>query len=203
MKKVSVIFCALVAMLFSSCGKNDDYKSFVGSWGVEKIEYESYNVDYAGNPIPASMITASVSYNPTDIEHGIQLVFKEDKSGEMRDNDVDTVWYDWNPETHTYDSYIVNPDTTLVTKFTYSYDKEEKILYMNMAYARTFMMKIITLENDNFTYENKYDQDIDNRVYIERAFMKRISDQPTSGSKSRGSQRQRPLMQGSFLGDMR
>ena len=55
MKKLTLFATiAVAAILFASCNKID-YKSFVGTWGVEKIEY--YNIDYAGNPIAASMET--------------------------------------------------------------------------------------------------------------------------------------------------
>ena len=188
MKKTGIItLCAVCAFLFASCNK--DYKAFVGTWGVEKIEY--YNIDYAGNPIPATIET--FTYDPEDIDDGIQLVFREDKTGEMRDNNVDTVWYDWNPETQVYDSYIVNPDTTLVTEFSYSYDKSESILYMNMEYTRTFMMKISDLTDNSFSYENEYSTN-----YVEHAYLKRLSDTP-SKSASRNKTAMRPRKIGSFL----
>ena len=45
MKKLTYLtMVAIAALMFTSCSKND-YKSFVGTWGVEKIEY--YNIDYA------------------------------------------------------------------------------------------------------------------------------------------------------------
>lgn len=201
MKKVSVIFCALVAMIFSSCGKE---VSFVGTWGVEKIEYESYNTDYAGNPIAGSMLSSTLIYDPYDFNNGLQLVFKADKTGEFRDSDVDTVPYDWNDETHTYESYVVNPDTTLVTEFTYSYDKVESALYMTMKYTRPypftkiFMLKVTDLTEDSFVYENEYGQDADNRVYIERSYLRRVSDDSSKSARG-GKSQSRPTMPGSLL----
>lgn len=190
MKKIGVFtLCAFCAFLLASCGK--DYTAFIGTWGVEKIEY--YNIDYAGNPIDATIKT--FVYDPNDINNGIQLVFRSDKSGEMRDNDVDTVWYDWNAETQNYDSYIVNPDTTIVTHFTYSYDNNSSILYMNMEYEsslRTFMMQVDNLTNNSFTYENEYDLN-----YVEKAYLKRLS-KDTSKSANRGKAA-RPRKAGSFL----
>ena len=116
MKKLTICAAlAMVAILIASCGKND-YKSFVGTWGVEKIEY--YNVDHWGNPITASMKT--FTYDPNSTDNGIQLSFSEDKTGKMLDSAVDTIWMDWNSTTQQYESYIVNPDTVIVTKFTYS-----------------------------------------------------------------------------------
>ena len=77
---------AMVAMLFASCSKTD-FKSFIGTWGVEKIEY--YNIDYAGNPIAASLET--FTFDPNDTNNGIQLVFRTDKTGEMRDSAIDSI----------------------------------------------------------------------------------------------------------------
>ena len=190
MKKLALItFCAFAALFFASCGQNDDYKAFVGTWGVEKIEY--YNIDYAGNPIAGSMVT--FNYDPQDIDDGIQLIFRADKTGEMHDNNIDTIWYDWNSETQTYDSYIVNPDTTLVRKFDYSYDKRESILYMNMDYVRTFKMYISNMTDNAFTYENEYEKD-----YVELAYLKRLSDTPSC--KATRKHQKRPNMPGSLLG---
>ena len=46
----TMLMVAIMSAAFVSCNK--DYTAFVGTWGVEKIEY--YNIDYAGDPIPAS-----------------------------------------------------------------------------------------------------------------------------------------------------
>ena len=181
MKKLAFyVTLALAALSFASCSKID-YKSFVGTWGVERLEY--YNIDYYGNPIAASLKYSD--FDPESVDNGIQLVFREDKTGEMRDSAVDTIWTDWNIETQQYDSYIYNPDTTLVTTFTYTYDKSESALYMNMRYTypydyiRTFMMKVSDMDDDSFAYENEYDVN-----YMEKAYLKRISDTPTkSGSR--------------------
>ena len=185
MKRARIFtLCSLAALLLASCGKNaTDYTAFVGTWGVEKIDY--YNIDYAGNPISATIKT--YHFDPEDTGNGIHLVFRNDRTGEMRDSAVDTVWVD-------EDEYIVNPDTTLVTHFTYSYDDDDHILYMNMEYVRTFRMKISNLSTDSFTYENEYDQN-----YVERAYMKRVSDAPASKSGRRNAKR--PHMPGSLLGD--
>ena len=169
----------MLALSFASCNKTD-YNSFVGTWGVERLEY--YNIDYYGNPIAGSMQYTEFDLN--DPNNGIRLVFRENKTGEMLDSAVDTVWTDWNSETQEYESYIYNPDTTLVTTFTYTYDKSESALYMNMRYTypyeymRTFMIKISDMDSDSFVYENEYDVD-----YLEKAYLKRISDKTTkSGS---------------------
>lgn len=187
MKKM--ILCAagaIMALLLSSCGDSEAYKGFVGTWGVEKIEY--YNIDYAGNPISGTVET--YDYDADDIGHGIQLVFKEDKKGEMRDNDIDSL-----PVIQGNDTvYIQCPDTTLVTTFTYSYDAGDKILYMNMSYMRTFKMHILDLTDNSMIYENEYDKN-----YMEKATLKRLSKTPTkSGSRKSAA---RPHKHGSLLGD--
>ena len=179
----------MTALLFASCGK-EDYTSFIGTWGVEKIEY--YNIDYAGNPIVASMETHT--FDPNDTDNGIQLIFRENKTGEMRDSAIDTVWIE-NEETGEYD-YIYNPDTIMVYRFTYSYDQSDRTLYMNMEYEdllRTFKLQIGDLTNDSFNYENEYDVN-----YVERAYLKRISKSATkSGSRQKSTHPHKP---GSILG---
>ena len=195
MKKMTLfVALAVAALLFTSCKKNN-YKSFVGTWGVEKIEY--YNIDYAGNPIAASLET--YTYDPDDPDNGIQLVFRENKSGEMRDGAIDTVWTDWNEQTGVYDSYIYNPDTVLVYPFTFSYDNSESLLYMTITYTypyeymRTYQMRVSNFTDDSFVYENEYNID-----YVEKAYLKRTSNTPTkSGDRSTTKHPNKP---GSFLG---
>ena len=71
MKKLHfILVCALTAMLLCSCQKIT-YKSFVGTWGVEKIDYQSYNTDYAGNPIQASLIESHFVFDPNDTNDGM------------------------------------------------------------------------------------------------------------------------------------
>ena len=168
MKKVTLLtIMAMVAMLFTSCSKTD-FKSFIGTWGVEKIEY--YNIDYAGNPIAASLET--FTFDPNDADNGIQLTFRADKTGEMRDSAIDSLLVD--------SVYIQCPDTVLVTKFTYSYDKSDQSLYMNMDNsARPFRLQIENLTSDSFTYENEYGTD-----YMEKAYLKRISKSTKSASRN-------------------
>ena len=190
MKRIKLIAAfAVMALLLASCGKKNDYKAFVGTWGVEKIEY--YNIDYAGNPIPATIET--YNFNPDNINDGIQLIFREDKSGEMRDKSRDTLYFDFDTVTNTYQTIIVCPDTTLVTKFTYSYDNSQSILYMNMDYVRTFMMHVYNLESNSFTYENEYGKD-----YVERAYLKRLSSDKSSKAIEK-SKEVRPRKLESFL----
>lgn len=195
MKKLTLfVAVAIGALFFASCNKVD-YKSFVGTWGVEKIEY--YNIDYAGHPIAASLET--YTYDPEDLDNGIQLIFREDKTGEMRDSNIDTVWTDYNEQTHTYESFIYNPDTTLVYPFTYLYDKSESILTMKITYSypyeRTeiFLMRVSNMTKDSFIYENEYDVD-----YMERAYLTRLSNTPSKVASRQMTAH--PHKPGSFLG---
>ena len=190
MKKITLLaLFAIVAMQFTSCGKLNE-KAFVGTWGVEKIEY--YNIDYAGNPIASSMETYDMV--PGDSQSGIDLIFREDKTGEMRDRSRDTIKTDWNEETHSYETIIICPDTTIVSKFTYSVDKRSSILYMNIEHpVKTYKMNIVDLNKDSFIYENEYGTD-----YVEKAYLKRLSN-TTSKSESRKSLPSRPYREDSFL----
>ena len=192
MKKLTLfVALAIVAMLFASCRKND-YTKFVGTWGVEKIEY--YNIDYAGNPIAGSLET--FTFDPNDTDNGIQLVFRENKTGEMRDSAIDTLWLDWDEETHTYGSYIACPDTVMVYSFTYSYDKSESTLYMNVdygSYINTANMYIYNQSDNSFVYENQYEKD-----YVERAYLKRISKTASKNSRQATTHPHKP---GSLLGE--
>lgn len=191
MKKLNLLaVLAIAVLLFTSC-KKESYTKFVGTWGVEKIEY--YNIDYAGNPIAASLET--YTFDPNSTDNGIQLYFKNNKSGEMRDSAIDTLWTDWNSETQTYDSWIYCPDTVMVYPFTYTFDESSNSLYMNMNYGssiETFRMYVENFSDDAFTYENEYRKD-----YVEKAYLKRLSNS-TSKSASRETA-QHPHKQGSFL----
>ena len=194
MKKLTLFATlAITALIFTSCNKTN-YKSFVGTWGVEKIEY--YNLDYAGNPIVASLET--YNYDPNDTNNGIHLTFKADKTGEIRDSAIDTVWL-YNEETQEYDSCIYRPDTVLVYSFTYTYDASESLLIMKTRYTypyeymRTFMIKISDMTDNSFIYENEYDVN-----YMERAYLKRIGN---ATSKSTRQTPKHPNKPGSLLGD--
>ena len=187
MKKVSIItLCVLCAAFFASCNK-PTYKSFIGTWGVEKIEY--YNIDYAGNPIAATIQTHN--YDPTDTDNGIQLVFFADQTGEMRDSDVDSVQVVQGNDT----VYVHCPDTTIVTKFIYSFDNSTSTLYMTTEIQpRPYLLSISNLTNNSFIYENEYWND-----YVERAYLKRLSNS-TSKTTTGRSQSGLPRKPGTFLG---
>lgn len=191
MKKVTLFtLCAIAAVMFTSCGKNS-YKSFVGTWGVEKIEY--YNIDYAGNPISSTIET--YNFVPGDENNGIDLIFREDKTGEMRDRSQDTIYVkDYNVDPPVVTDTIICPDTTLVTKFTYSYDKSSSVLYMDMEYVHTYRMHIMNLESNSFIYENEYGKD-----YVEKAYLKRISN--TAPLSTNRNATIKPNKPGSILGE--
>ena len=193
MKKLTLFATvAIAALMFTSCNKTN-YKTFVGTWGVEKIEY--YNIDFAGNPIAGSMETHI--YDPNDTCNGIHLVFRENKTGEMRDSAIDTVWL-YNEETQEYDTCIYRPDTVLVYTFTYTYDASESSLIMKTRYTypyeymRTFMMKVSDMTDNSFIYENEYDVN-----FVERAYLKRVSK---AMPKSTRQTPKHPNKRGAFLG---
>ena len=193
MKKLTLFATlAIAALMFTSCNKTN-YKTFVGTWGVEKIEY--YNIDFAGNPIAGSMETHI--YDPNDTCNGIHLVFRENKTGEMRDSAIDTVWL-YNEETQEYDSYIYRPDTVMVYTFTYTYDASESSLIMKTRYTypyeymRTFMMKVSDITDNSFIYENEYDVN-----FVERAYLKRVNNATSKATRQTPNHPNKP---GSFLG---
>ena len=192
MKKLTLFTAlAIIALLFASCRKND-YSKFVGTWGVERLDY--YNIDFAGNPIAASFDT--YIYDPNSTDNGIHLIFRENKTGEMRDSAIDSLGIDWDEETHTYGSFIYCPDTVLVYPFTYSYDKKEGVLDMNTdygTYINTARLIIYNQTDNSFTYENEYEKD-----YVEKAILKRISKNTTIlGNRQAAKHPHKP---GSFIG---
>ena len=185
MKTKNIILIALLAILavLASCKKDHDIptgkvfnggevltdsvvdyeKLLVGTWGVEKIEY--YNLDYAGNPILSSLKT--INLDPSSTDNGIQMIFREDKTGEIRDSSIDTLWVEES-------SYIVCPDTILVKAFTYYYDKSDSLLNVSMTNSLVpHKMDVKELTNNTFVYENEYSTN-----YMEKAYLKRLSDEP-------------------------
>ena len=183
---------AFVALLFTSCSKVE-YSQLVGTWGTEKIEY--YITDYAGNPIPASLRTYEYVYD--DPDNSIQMIFWDDKKGEVRDSAIDTIWTDYNPATDEYETVIPCPDTVLVTRFTCSFDKTDQSLYMNMEDSpRPYRVVITKLTDETFVYENEYGTD-----YVEKAYMRRISKTPNkSAGRSNKEVRHPHKMPGTIFG---
>ena len=178
MKKLKVFSAmAMLVVVLASCSKYDT-SSFVGTWGVQRIDY--YYIDYAGNPIDYT--TNTYNFIPGDMENGIDLVFRDDQSGEMRDRSRDTLFLPvMEADTVNHYDTIVCPDTTLVTRFTYSYDSENSWLYMNIQASTpyTYHMTVKFTDADNFIYENNYAS-----YKVEKAWMVRYSKE-TRGTKSK------------------
>lgn len=189
MKKY-LLTIAIIAMAFGmmSCGKTE-IELLVGRWGLERLEY--YNIDYYGNPIESSI--DAEEFIPGDMENGIEMVFYSNKRGEWIDRDRDTFIIKVSVNPVTYDT-IINPDTVLVTNFTYSYDKDLEALFLRTSDAETFQMNIEKLDENTFIYNNEYKQNV-----VERAVMRRIDNQNKVKSSGKPSKRiTRP--EGSFFG---
>lgn len=191
MKNIRLIaLCVLSAAFFASCGKDGEttYKSFVGTWGVERIHYSSYNTNWEGQPIAGSMVEKTYVYDPNDFDNGIHMVFKEDQTCEIRDSDIDSL-----PVVQGNDTvYILCPDTTLVYRYNYSYDSNREVLYMTENDLPASVLRISNMTANSFEYENTYHQDADNRVYVEKAYLKRISNTAVKSPESKaGQQHQR------------
>lgn len=143
---------------------------FLGIWGVEKLEY--YEIDNEGNPIASTMVT--LNFNPNDIEDGIQLVFREDKTGELRNN-----YEDFN-------------NTTNVISFTYTYYNDAFKLFIKEDEGYFSVLNIKELTSSSFVYESEYASN-----HIEKAYLKRLSYTP---DKSIGNKfNNRPGKQGFLL----
>lgn len=155
------------------------YHSFVGTWGVEKVE--NYQADNAGNPIENTMEV--FNFDPNDIDNGIQMVFREDKTGEMRKHIHDTLYVG--------DQIIVLPVTTVVSQYTYSYDTNQVLLIINMEGGPTYMMKTIDFTLDSFVYECKLTTNHIEKVYLRRLVLDK--------SNSNCSNQKRPYKDGPLL----
>ena len=194
MKRIVLFAAALmVTIAMASCKDKEDvqnYKEFVGTWGVEQLDY--YNIDYAGAPIESSRET--FYFTPGDMEGGIDLVFRDDKTGEMRDRSIDTFFLE-NENTHVVYDTIINPDTTVYSYFDYSYDAEESVLFMTMSSTqKTHRLRISNFSHSNFSYMNEYRTN-----FIEEAKLVRTSDNVRV--QGRKNEMQRPRKTGSILSD--
>ncbi|MBR4147102.1 MAG: DUF5018 domain-containing protein [Bacteroidales bacterium] len=158
-----------------------------GIWGVERLEY--YETDFAGNPDPSTM--QIFSFVPGDQDNGIDLIFRENKTGEIVDRSRDTlyVWHDGHNNT------IICPDTTIVKRFYYCFEIGISKLYMNLE-SVIHHFDIVELTSDSFVYEDEYAPH-----YVEKAFMKRISDMPNKVNSSGKKKKVSPNKLGSLLGD--
>lgn len=189
--------------------------AFVGTWGVERIDY--YNIDFYGQPIENTIST--YYFTPGDPDNGIDLIFRNDRSGEMRDYSRDTVYIPvYNTNNELIDTIAHPcPDTIMVTPYTYSYHNDDAILYMNMEalmryYQRkpvddtfqdvlatierryTYQMHIELLTDDSFVYENEYDKD-----FVEKARLIRLSNEPAAKATRSSKPTSRPVRRGSML----
>ncbi len=192
MKKLTLI-ASLLAIVFCvvSCkpDSKDSYKKFVGKWGVERLEY--YIIDYAGDPIPNTVEVHEFTLN--DPHDGIDLIFRDSKKGEMYRRDIDTFYVQISLDPVEFDT-IINPDTTVVIPFDYTYDDDESTLIMKMLDdMSTFMMVVSNFSENSFTYVNEYKAN-----KVEKAFLKRISDAVRS-QKSASKPTYRPRKPGSFM----
>lgn len=189
MKKLTLI-ASLIAVVFClvSC-KSDPIEKFIGKWGVERIEY--YNIDYAGNPIPSTIDVHEFPLN--DAYDGIDLVFESNKTGNMYRRDIDTFFVQISVSPEAFDT-IINPDSTWVIPFVYSYDDDASVLYMTMQDdMRTFMLKINSYTDNAFSYINEYNLNI-----VEKAFLKRLNNSKNA-EKSVSKPSYRIRRPGSFL----
>lgn len=186
MKKIC-FFAALTALMIGavSCTDNNeqeeinDYRIFVGTWGLKQIDY--YFVDYFGQPIEEERETWD--FIPGDTINGIDLVFKSDKTGLRIDRSHDTLFFLASVNPVTYDT-IVCIDTILYAPFNYSYDAEEKMLYMTTTDdGKTHAAKIVYIDENGFRYYNQYK--VNGNDYAEDAVLERIPDAPSRVAPAR------------------
>lgn len=188
MKRIFFVIAAITLFFgMISCNKVSESK-LIGTWGVERIEY--YYIDYYGQPI--SNTIEGYDYVPGDFDNGIELVFYEGHKGKWFDHDVDTILVEISIDPKVYDT-IINPDTTLVTSFTYSLDQDIPALFIHTSDAETYMMEIEQLDNTTFSYKNEFKDN-----YVEHAILKRIPDGQTA-SKAMRSRAAHPRKPGSFF----
>ena len=188
------------AVYVANIGTECEEEVLLGSWGVEKVVY--YTADYAGNPIMSTIQT--YLYDPNSTDDGIQMYFRMDNTGELRDSSIEELWLDWNDETGDYDTHIICPDTVLVKPFIYSYNMNGDVLDVTMTNddddERTFALKISDLSYDAFVYEDVYAQDDNGQSYVEKAYLKRFGTATTKYACNWSFQRPHK-MHGSLLGD--
>lgn len=185
-KSILILTIAALFLGMSACKKSTS-SLLLGTWGLERVEY--YYIDFYGQPIENTV--EAYNFVPGDINNGIDLVFKEGKRGEWRDRDVDTIFVKISEDPVAYDT-IINPDTTIVTPFSYSIDEEQSALYVKTSNAETFMLNIEELNEDVFIYTNEYEVD-----YVERAILKRINS--SNKTKSTEKPQRVPRKPGSFI----
>ena len=144
---------------------------FVGVWGVEQLDY--YNTDYMGEPIPETLVT--YYYVPGDPNDGIDMIFREDQTGEIIDR--------------TSDSLSVR---TLAYSF-YENDSVLNIVVQTPSY-HAYLLNISEMTDDSFVYINEY---ADN--YIEKAYLKRLSNVPEKSKSTNTVVSDKPSKKGSLF----
>ncbi|MBR4391909.1 MAG: hypothetical protein IKT08_07390 [Bacteroidales bacterium] len=185
-KSILVLIVATLFFGMSACKKSSS-SLLLGTWGLERVEY--YYIDFYGQPIESTI--EAYDYVPGDMDNGIDLVFKDGKKGEWRDRDVDTIYVKISENPVVFDT-IINPDTTIVTPFSYSIDDDQSALYIKTSNAETFMLDIEELSEDVFIYSNEYKVN-----YVEHAILKRVN----SSNKTKSTERPQrvPRKPGSFI----
>lgn len=178
MKRIFLFLTMIVIVCgWTSCTKKNDFKLLIGTWGLERLDYDT--LDYTGAPILD--LRKTYLFTPGDTDNGIEMVFREDRTGETRDHAIDSIML--------ADSTVIYcPDTTLYTYFTYSYYSDEGTLYLNVEGSDpyTYMTRIVKYENNAFVYESEYKKNC-----IEKAWLVRISNTPATKSTSKPVSRQR------------
>lgn len=189
MKKVKLLaVCAIAMLMLVSCGKKDDENNpFVGKWGVVRIEY--YNIDYAGNPIDASMEVYDMPLD--DPNDGIDMIFNANHTGEIIDRATDSMYI----LVDSVIQFIPCQDTVLITKISdYNYNEKTSVLYITPEHARPYSMVISDLTDNSFTYTNEYAEN-----YVERSYLVRLPSSK-SASPAKRSSGKRPVRPGALLG---
>lgn len=144
---------------------------FVGVWGVEQLDY--YNTDYMGEPIPATLVT--YYYVPGDPNDGIDMIFREDQTGEIIDRTLDSL---------------------SVRTFAYSFYENDSVLniVVQTPSYHAYLLNISEMTDDSFVYINEY---ADN--YIEKAYLKRLSNVPEKSKSTNTVVSDKPSKKGSLF----
>ena len=144
---------------------------FVGVWGVEQLDY--YNTDYMGEPIPETLVT--YYYVPGDPNDGIDMIFREDQTGEIIDR---------------------TSDSLSVRTFAYSFYENDSVLniVVQTPSYHAYLLNISEMTDDSFVYINEY---ADN--YIEKAYLKRLSNVPEKSKSTNTVVSDKPSKKGSLF----
>jgi len=190
MKKLTILIVAM-ALVFSaaSCKKNGA-DLLIGTWALQILEY--YNIDYQGQPIESTIVHYEF---PIDVANeGIDIVFMKNNQGEWHDRDLDTFYVLISEDPDVYDT-IINPDTTVVTPFTYFYDEDAAAVFLKTSDMVSHMLEVEELNSTTFSYVNEYGEH-----YVEHAILKRVDDSKSRSRSNADVKRvSRPCRPGSLL----